>query len=179
MVSRRNVLTLAAGLAASACGFRPLYMPAGVGNAGPDGDLAAISVDVIPERSGQLLRQALQERLERGAGGEARRYTLSANLGIGGEGIGVLADNSVTRVRLIGSASWSLRGMDPAHTLVTSGSARTFDGYNVINQQYFFADISNDAAQRRIVEVIADQIAVQLAAWFRAHPTAQPGTAAG
>ena len=177
MLSRRGILTLATGLAASGCGFRPLYLPAGAGDAGPGSDLASISVDVMPERTGQLLRQALQERLERGAGGEARRYTLSAALGIGGEGLAVLPDNSVTRVRLVASASWYLRGVDTAHTVVTSGSARTFDAYNVINQQYFFADLSNDAALRRIVDVIADQITLQLAAWFHAHPTAQTATA--
>ena len=166
MRPRRALLVLAACLAASACGFRPLYLPAAAGNAGAASDLAAVSVDVMPERTGQLLRQALQARLE-GSGGVAQRFTLSAGLVVSGEGIGVLPDNSVTRVRLIGNANWYLRAADPARTLVTSGSARASDGYNVINQQYFFADLSNDATQRRIVEVIADQITLQLAAWFR------------
>ena len=168
---RRRLLVLAACLAASACGFRPLYLPAEAGGGGAASDLAAISVDVMPERSGQLLRQALQQRLE-GSGGAAQRFTLTAGLVIGGEGIGVLPDNSVTRVRLIGNANWYLRATDPARTLVTSGSARATDSFNVINQQYFFADLNNDATQRRVIEVIADQITLQLAAWFRQHPTA-------
>ncbi len=168
----RAALILVACLAASACGFRPMYLPAAAGDPGAASELAAISVDVIPERAGQLLRQAMQERLERGTGGEARRFTLAVGLGIAAEGIGILADNSVTRVRLTGTVNWYLRATDPAKTLLTSGTARATDAFNVINQQYFFADLSNDAANRRIVEVIADQITLQLAVWFQQHPTA-------
>ena len=175
VLSRRSLSTLAAASVASGCGFRPLYMPADSGKTGVAArELAAITVDLLPERSGQMLRQSLQDRLERGANGVPRRYTLLATFGVGGEGIGVLADNSVTRVRLIGNSNWYLRSVDTAHTLVTTGSARAVESFNVLNQQYFYADLSNDVAQRRLAEALADQIAVQLASWFREHPPAQP-----
>ena len=48
-------------------------MPTASGKAGvAQRELAAIQVDLIPDRPGQLLRQALQDRLEMGASGVAR-----------------------------------------------------------------------------------------------------------
>ena len=64
---RRRMLALAAAAALSGCGFQPVYMPTASGNAGvAQRELAAIQVALIPDRPGQLLRQALQDRLETG-----------------------------------------------------------------------------------------------------------------
>jgi hypothetical protein len=49
---------------------------------------------------------------------------------------------------------------------LTTGSAREVDGYNIFNNQYFASDLESDAVQRRIVEALADQIALQLAVYF-------------
>ena len=82
-VSRRGVL-LAAGAVLGGCGLRPLYGEGSV-DAGVQARLAEINVQLIPERSGQLLRQALQARLERGAAGVARRYDLSVQVALSTE----------------------------------------------------------------------------------------------
>ena len=47
------------------------------------------------------------------------------------------------------------------------GSARAIDGLNILDQQFFAADLENEAVQRRLAEQIADQIVLQLAAYFR------------
>jgi LPS-assembly lipoprotein len=87
---RRQLLALGAGGALSGCGFQPVYMPTASGTAGaPQRELAAIQVALIPDRPGQLLRQALQDRLEMGASGVARRYDLTVSFWIAGEGIAV------------------------------------------------------------------------------------------
>jgi LPS-assembly lipoprotein len=181
MITRRNCFARLGGLAAPfaalallpGCGFRPAYMPTASGEAGvAQREMAAVFVDTIPERSGQLLRQALQERFERTGPGVQRRYSLNVSYGIGGEGIAILPDTSVTRIRLTGNADWYLVAQDPAKTRLATGHARAIDGFNILNQQYFFSDLSNEAAQRRIAEVVADQIAIQVAAWFRGHPPA-------
>lgn len=152
------------------CGFHPAYMPTASGEAGvAQREMAAVFVDNIGERSGQVLRQALQERFERAGPGIQRRYSLTVAYGIGGEGIAVQPNNSVTRVRVIGSASWYLVDQDPGKTRLAAGQARAVDGYNILNQQYFFGDLSNDASQKRLAEALADQIAIQVATWFRSH----------
>ncbi len=113
-MKRRRLLALAAGASLSGCGFQPVYMPTASGNAGvAQRELAAIQVDLIPDRPGQVLRQALQDRLEMGASGVAHRYDLAVGFRVAGEGIAIQPDNTATRIRSIGSATWTLIAQDP------------------------------------------------------------------
>jgi LPS-assembly lipoprotein len=165
---RRKLLTLGSAGILAGCGFQPVYMPTASGRAGPaQRELAAINVGLIPDRPGQLLRQNLQERLASDASGTPLRYDLAVSFTIAGEGIGILNDNAATRVRLIGNAHWTLRSRDPEQTQLTGGSARAMDAFNVLDQQYFAADMENEQVQRRLASDLADQIAMQLAVFFR------------
>ena len=151
-----------------ACGFRPVYMRTASGHYGTaQRELQAINVEVIADRPGQLLRQALQQRFDGSESGLQRRYDLSVDYQVPGMGIAVRQDNSVTRIRLVGLANYTLRGEDPNRTVITKGNARVMDDYNIIDQQFFAADLENEAAQRRVAEATADQIALQLAAFFK------------
>jgi LPS-assembly lipoprotein len=167
------MLALAAGVTLSGCGFQPVYMPTASGKAGvAQRELAAIQVDQIPDRPGQLLRQALQDRLEMGSSGVARRYELSVAFGISGEGIAIEQNTTVTRLRMIGTATWNLVAQDPGRTRLTSGSAKSVDAINIFDAQYFAADLENETAQRRLAEALADQITLQLATFFRRQEAA-------
>ncbi len=171
-MKRRRMLALAAGATLSGCGFQPVYMPTASGRAGAaQRELAAISVDLIPDRPGQLLRQALQDRLEMGSSGVARRYDLSVGFGISGEAIAIQPDSQPTRIREIGSATWTLIAQDPGRTKLTSGYAKAVDGINLFDTQYFAADLENEAVQRRLADALADQITLQLATFFRKRAT--------
>jgi LPS-assembly lipoprotein len=165
MLGRRAVLVGAAsGLAG--CGFHPLYGPlAKGGTISPE--MASIYVAVMSERSGQLLRQALQQRLEGADSGVVKQYELTGGLSIAAEAIGIQQDTSSTRVRMNGTAGWTLRKLDVQQSLLTSGTGRATDGYNVNNQQYFAADLEQSAAVRRIADTVADQITLEIAAFFR------------
>jgi LPS-assembly lipoprotein len=161
---RRRMFVLTAGAALSGCGFQPVYMPTASGNAGvAQRELAAIQVALIPDRPGQLLRQALQDRLEMGASGVAHRYELTATFGVSGDYIAIQAGYQPSRVRLTGSSSWRLAAQDPARTPLTQGYAKAVDAYNIIGTQYFGADLENEALSRRIADALADQITLQLA----------------
>ena len=78
-------------------------------------------------------------------------------------------DRSVTRIRLAGAATWTLTAQNVQRSTLTSGSARTIDGYNILDEQIFAADMENEMVQQRIAEAIADQITLQLAAYFNKH----------
>jgi LPS-assembly lipoprotein len=172
-MTRRQMLRLGACASLSGCGFQPVYMPTASGRAGPaERDLAAIQVDLIPERPGQLLRQALQERFEGAAGSGPRRYDLAVAFWISGEGIAIQPDTIATRVRLIGNANWTLLAQDPGRTKLSSGSAKAVDAINILDTQYFAADLENEAVQRRLAEAVADQITLQLAVFFRKRAVA-------
>ncbi len=167
-LSRRRLLTLGSAGMLAGCGFQPVYMPTASGRAGPaQRELAAININLIPDRPGQLLRQDLQERLASDSGETPQRYDLAVTFTISGEGIGIQPDNAATRVRLIGSAHWTLKARDPDQSQISSGSARAMDALYVIDQQYFASDLENEQVQRRLASAVADQIAMQLAAFFR------------
>ncbi len=178
--TRRGFLTgltgIGAALGLTGCGFQPMYMPTASGGAGIAArELAAINVPIIGDRPGQLIRQALQARFANDSG-TPKRYELGVAFWIAGEGLGIQTDNSATRVRFTGYASWVLMAQDPARTRLTDGTARTVDGLNVFNQQFFALDMENEVVQRRMAEQLADQVATQLSLWFRQRAAA---TAAG
>jgi LPS-assembly lipoprotein len=53
---------------------------------------------------------------------------------------------------------------------VTSGFARSVDGLNTFDQQYFAQDLEFETVQGRIAEALAERITAQLATWFLKHP---------
>jgi LPS-assembly lipoprotein len=168
MLRRRRFLALAAGAPLAGCGFQPVYMRTASGNPGvAQRELAAIYVNSIGDRPGQLLRQSLQARLERGATGVPLLYDLTVSYGIGGEGLAIQTDNTSTYTRLVARASWYLNAQDAAHTALTHGNARAADNFNILDEQYFAADQENDFASARLADQVADQITLQLAAYFR------------
>jgi LPS-assembly lipoprotein len=172
-IARRTFLPLLATPLVAACGFRPVYGPAASGkDSAAAAALAEISVGIIPERTGQLLRLALQERFERAGIAAARKYDLAVSFAITGEVVGIQQDTTSTYVRLVGTATYSLVAQDPGRATLTSGSARTIDGYNIFDQQFFAMDQENDAVERRMSQTVADQIALQLASFFANRPEA-------
>ena len=78
-------------------------------------------------------------------------------------------------MRLTGSVNWVLRARDTGRAVLTSGSARTLDGFNLFSEQYFGATLENEAVQRRMAEALADQVALQLATWFNHRAEAAAG----
>lgn len=167
-MKRRELLMLIAGGALCGCGFQPVYMRTASGKAGvAQRELAAIHVNLIADRPGQELRQALQDHLEMSSGDVAPRYDLAVSFGVTGEGIAVQTDSIPTRFRMIGNAAWVLTAHDPGQTKLSSGYAKAVDGLNLFDSQYFNADLENEAIQKRLAEALADQITVQLAAYFR------------
>jgi LPS-assembly lipoprotein len=169
----RRLACLGAVAVMGGCGFQPVYMPTASGKSGvAQRDLATVFVGVIPDRPGQLLRQALQERFGNDSGTPAA-YDLNVSFGISGEGIAIQTSDLATRIRLIGTATWTLVGRDPKRTVLASGSARAMDGINVIGSQYFAADLETETEQKRIAENVATQIATRLAVWFRQQAAAK------
>jgi LPS-assembly lipoprotein len=165
---RRRVLWSALLLAPLAgCGFAPVYAPLAGGKGSPASQLGQVYVGVIPDRSGQELRQDLQVRLEGAGATGTRLYTLKVTYALTSEGIGIDPDTDVTFIRLHGGATWQLLGITPGTKALASGYATVEDGYSIVVNQYFFESLENDEVERRMAETLADQIVVRLAAYFR------------
>jgi LPS-assembly lipoprotein len=113
------------------------------------------------------LRQALQDRFEGTGDTTARRYGLAVSFWITGSAIGIQQDTTVTRTRYLGHAIWTLTAEDLAHTRITGGTVNATDAINNIDTQYFASDLENEVVQKRLANALADQITLQLAAFFR------------
>lgn len=156
-MSRRAALFLP--LALGACGFRPLHGP-GLG-AGLSAELAAVRVQSIPDRPGQMLRRALENRLGNGA---ASRYDLRVGLTYDTDLQGYREDGAITRLRVTAVADFVLVAGDEE---LLRGAARQSDAFNIPDLRFFAADVSRDAMERRLMEALADDITRRLALEFR------------
>lgn len=172
-LSRRGLLgaALLGAAGVCGCGFRPLYSDSGGASGDSDARLAAIYVTNIPDRTGQVLRQALQQRLEGSGSDVPKRFELAVAFSLSEDAVSYLPDTATTRIRDVGRASWTLHSVAADPKLITSGNARSLDGSDMADGQFFFSDMATGAAQQRIAEAIADQITEQLARYFRQHPT--------
>jgi LPS-assembly lipoprotein len=169
MIGRRGILGFGGlGLAAlvSGCGFHPLYAPGGRQLAA----MQAVYVDIIANRPGQLLRQALQTRLEGADGDVSKRYTLAVQYAESQQVQGFQGDNSITRLRNVGNANWVLFPLGNSGVELAKGTARSVDGFNIIDEQYFYMDLSQEATAGRLADALADQIVTGIGAYFAKHP---------
>lgn len=171
-LSRRRLLGASGLLALSGCGFHPLYGPAEQAAAQEPGlveALASIRVGPIPERTGQLLRRSLQRRFEDGAPGTPARYTLQVAVTYAAEPLGYRRDGAITRLRYTATASWTLSTLSvPPQQIAAAGIPyRTIDSFNIPDLQFFAADSARDAMERRLVDMIAEEIHQQVALEMR------------
>ena len=163
-MSRRAILALPA-LALAGCGFRPMYGPR------PDSTAAGLEtvrVGLIAERNGQLLRRHLEQRLGRGSA--PVRYDLRVGLAYGIEVQGFERDGTPSRVRITATGNWFLYDTNTPARLVAQGIDRAFDAYNVPENQFFASDTAREAAERRLMEALANDIVQHLAMRFEAGP---------
>ena len=91
-------------------------MPTASGKAGvAQRELAAIHVGAHPRPPRPAAAPgAAGPAWKWASSGVARRYDLSVGFGISGEGIAIQPDSTATRIRAIGSATWTLIAQDPA-----------------------------------------------------------------
>lgn len=163
-------LGLAGGVAG--CDPHPLYAPNAFGNA-PAGaesvqaQLRTIAVPLLSDREGQLLRQALQSRLYAGEMPSVTRYALSVSLAINQIGLGIQQDSTITYVRFIATAPWSLTSQDdPNHKVLMSHVAQATDSLNAFDNQPFGQELETSVVDKRLADAIADQITTRLAHYF-------------
>lgn len=156
------------GVMVSACGYRPLYgQTSAQTNGHTVADLAAIEIKPIPNREGQMMRNALKRRLVVRPGAPVR-YALNVQLN---ENISVLAVDSgsfATRANLIMSASYSLEDVSD-HKPLAHGSARSVASYNILTSDFATYAARQDA-RAKAIESLADDIRTRLAIYFDAGP---------
>lgn len=142
-------------LVLAGCGYQPLYGQNRSGQA-VRSHLAAVAVDPIEDRVGQLLRNALEDRINRAGGVTAQKhYGLSIELSESSTGIAIQKDATASRSNLQLTATFVLRGN--GQTLWSERSQATV-AYNILDNQYATIMAERDARERAVVR-LADDIA--------------------
>lgn len=152
------VLTALAG-----CGFHPLYAPRGPRDYDPE--LAAIKVNPIRDRVGQLLAQQLNEQLNPNGIVVPPRYSLSVALVVSRADLGIQRDATSTRGEVTISATFSvsdLHGGGPP----LSGSTRAVGSFNILNDAYA-TQVAEDETREHILAQIGDDLVTKLVFFVR------------
>jgi len=161
-------------LALGACGFQPLYGDRSADAIKADEGLARVSVGVIADRTGQMLRNELEVRLDPNNLNLPALYGLAVTLE---ESIGTLAvrrDASATRANLTLTAQYALKSSESGE-IIHSGSVRSRNSYDILGADKEFSNLTaRDEARRRAARDLADQIALRLALALEKRTAAAP-----
>ena len=160
-----RTLLLAAALALSACGLRPMY--AGGGSGAVAGSLRTIQVQAIPGRAGWLMHKALVQRLGENEGADSR-YRLEVELDDNITGFGIRGDSAATRERRTLRARYRLVDLATG-AVVLDATAGSDAGIDVVSSQYATV-AAEQTALERLSEVVADQMVGRLAMFVTRAP---------
>lgn len=149
-------------LSAAACGFRPVYG----GGAPVRAEMAAVEIALIADRTGQMLRNELLDRLTPTGAAQAQRYLLAVELTESKQSLAIRRDLTATRANLILTAKFKLSER-PSNALVLEGRSRSFNSYNISTLEFATLSAETDA-RRRATQALAEDIATRLALYFDA-----------
>jgi LPS-assembly lipoprotein len=159
---RRALAILALIALLPGCGLRPLYA-GGAGGEAARG-LASVRIEPIEGRAGWLLQNHLGERLAAMGTGEAA-YSLRIRLDDQIEGLGVRANDSVTRERRTLRARFQLVEMASGKTLLDETSS--WDAGIDVASSEFATVAAEDFALERLSQIVADRVIARVAAYAR------------
>ncbi len=150
-------------LSLAGCGLQPVY--AGGTSGYVARELAAIDVPAIPGREGWLVRNALGDRLGRGAEGSTSQYRLDVVLDDDLEGLGLLTDDTIGRQRRILRARYQLVDVT-SDTILLDATAGSDAGIDVVGSEFATIAAEQTALENLALEV-ADQIVMRVTRTLR------------
>lgn len=166
----RNLVMVASLFLLVSCGFSPLYQAPQ--NRAPS-SLPPVAIETINDhdghqgRDGQMLRTALEDRLNRGNSGTPS-YRLAATFEKTLVPVVIERDGSITRYNINMVSHFQLFRQSDAKQ-VHAGTIKRVGSYNVSNQDFSTFMAQKDATERGIIE-IAEDYRLKLGAWFAQHP---------
>ena len=150
-------------LGLTGCGLQPLYADRSEGG-NVANDLASVRIAPIADRTGQILRNELIERLNPGGEPADPRFSLEVRVAVAEVELGIRKDETATRTSLRFRSTFRLRDRGSG-AIVFSSRAGTVTSYNIVDSEYA-TTASERAARRRGLILIADRIALRVAAFF-------------
>ena len=153
MSSFRLATLLIATLLLTGCGFTPVYGPGGSAT-----DLRGrIEVARPSDEEGFALVKRLEERLGLA---QASDLSLTADIRVSEDAVGVLPDGEISRYNVLGQVDWRLiREADG--TEVARGREKSFTSYSATSTTVATTFAQRDA-RRRLMVILADRIVTDL-----------------
>ncbi|WP_291724464.1 LPS assembly lipoprotein LptE [Magnetospirillum sp. 64-120] len=147
------------------CGFQPMYAKPDPQNASPvAAELASVRILGIEDRQGQILRNALVNRMSPlGEPGRAD-YILAVRLTQNQENLAERSDGKASLGRLFISATFTLTE-NQKEAPVFSGSSRSVVSYRLLGPTYGSTAVERDAEKRALGD-LAEDIRSQVATFF-------------
>ncbi len=142
-----------------ACGFHPLYAPSSRSVYEPE--LAAIRVESIPDRLGQILAISLRDSFNPSGERTSARYGLRIAITISRQDVGIRSDGTASRAEIDTTATFTLTELGSTRILLTS-SARTVSGFDILTDDYATIVAEKDAKERSMRD-LSDEIHTRLA----------------
>lgn len=140
----------------AACGFSPLYG----GTAGPNnvpGAFEEISIASIPERHGQILRNALMDRIYRSGTPAAPQYRVEVNnLSLETEDLVETIRADVSREQVTASGTLRLIDLSTGEELFAQ-RIRAIGSYNVLDSQF-----ATRISEREVTENVLNELALRI-----------------
>ncbi|MBF0166258.1 MAG: hypothetical protein HQL45_01405 [Alphaproteobacteria bacterium] len=144
------------------CGFHPLHGTGGQRSATVP-ELSAIKINTIADRTGQMVRNALLDRLTPTGEPQKPRYLLQVTMNESKQSLGILKDETSSRANFVLTASFAL--IDLKGQTLYSASTSSQASYNILNEHYASTASERNARDRTTTEV-ADAIYIQLSSYF-------------
>lgn len=159
----------------SGCGFRPLHGQYSAGeNPGSTASLSTVYVELIPDRSGQMMRTALERRFSPNGQQSAQQYKLAIMLGESISQLAVEQNAFATRANLILTATYNLVRTQDGYQYPT-GSLTAVSSYNILASNYATRAAELNARERAI-ETLANDLRTRIAILLSAPaPTSTSG----
>ena len=146
-----------------ACGFQPLYGSKGSENI--IADFSKIHVSSIKDRTGQLLTNELKHLLNPLREPVNPKYQLVTTVSVSFRSLAVKKTAHATRSNLFATSAHHLINTT-TRELVSSGSNTSTVSYNIYSSSYATLSAEKDA-QKRAVKKLAQDIRLQLGAYFK------------
>lgn len=161
--SANRILAVGLLAAVAGCGFRPLYWK---DSGATSAELGAIKIEPIADRTGQILRNHLLDKLNPSGSPAAPRYILKVKLTEAKRELAIRVDEVATRANLTFRAAYTLA--DPGGRALNSGTAWSTASYNILRND--FATISSEKnARTRGMIVLSEEIQTRIAIFLNRH----------
>jgi len=163
MLLFKRIFCLTVLLGLGACGFQPLYGQQ-TQNAQVVASLSAIYVMPIEDRTGQIIRNELLDRMTPKGIPARPLYRLTVNIEEESQSLAIDPDNSTNRKNLTLKGKYHLLAAD-GKTVLFKSTAQSISSYNIVTSD--FANLSAEKnARKRSALVLAEKIHRQISVYF-------------